>query len=52
VYTYVKDGVKLARFGNYAHTVSITVQMTWEIARCKLCVQITNLVCVCVCLHV
>jgi hypothetical protein len=33
---------------NYARTKSIIVQTTWELARCKLCAQRTNLVCVCV----
>jgi len=33
---------------NYAHTKSIIVQITWDIARCKFCAQRISVVCVCV----
>lgn len=49
MYTNVTDGVTLARPGsqvNYVHKMSIIAQVTWEIARCKLCTPNTNFVCV------
>lgn len=49
VYTNVTDGVRLARSGsqvNYAHTMSIIAQITWEMAKCKLGAPRTHFVCV------